>query len=195
MLDRVQGRSGLRIFGDTTTGVKLSGAQKALAQWSVVDDYNTVLDMSCRDTGLLRYLTQKFSLRACGIAREIEDARMLREALPDAEIFCARKEDIPWRDESFDVIFLQIDKNDGDCGAALLKEVKRVLKPCGQLLISVSGMPELLRRTAEFVGMPGAEDRVRPRDLLNAMEEAGFDDISYRLARPFVGLAMGWKWK
>ena len=91
MLDRVQGRTGLHIFGDTTTGVKLSGAQKALAQWSVVDDYNTVLDMSCKDTGLLRHLTQKFSLRACGIAAESEDARMLREALPDAEIFCARK--------------------------------------------------------------------------------------------------------
>lgn len=195
MLDRVQGRTGLRIFGDTTTGVKLSGAQKALAQWSVVDDYNTVLDMSCKDTGLLRHLTQKFSLRACGIAQESEDARMLREALPDAEIFCARKEDIPWRDESFDAVFLQIDKNDADCGTALLKEALRVLKPCGQLLISVAGMPEVLRRAADFLGISDGEEHVRPRDLLKAMEEAGFGDISYRLARPFVGLAMGWKWQ
>ena len=192
MLDRVQGRTGLHLFGDTTTGVKLSGAQKALAQWSVVDDYNTV---SCKDTGLLRHLTQKFSLRACGIAAESEDARLLREALPDAEIFCARKEDIPWRDESFDAVFLQIDKNDTDCGTALLKEAMRVLKPCGQLLISLTGMPEVLRRAAEIVGVSDCEEHVRPRQLLKSMEEAGFGDISYRLARPFVGLAMGWKWQ
>ena len=120
---------------------------------------------------------------------------MLREALPDAEIFCARKEDIPWRDESFDAVFLQIDKNDADCGTALLKEALRVLKPCGQLLISVAGMPEVLRRAADFLGISDGEEHVRPRDLLKAMEEAGFGDISYRLARPFVGLAMGWKWQ
>ena len=192
MLERVQESSALRIFGENACR-KLSGAQKALAQWAIVDDYNTVLDLHCRDTRLLRYLSQKFSLRACGVADDAADARVLQQALPDAEIFCARKEDIPWRDNSFDAVFYQVDKNEPDCGSAFLEEALRVLKPCGQLLVAVSGIPEALCRLSDLAGFSSAADRVKPHDLLQRMEKAGYGDISYRIAPPFVGLAMGWK--
>lgn len=192
MLERVQENSVLRLFGESA-GKRLSSAQKALAQWAVVDDYNTVLDLRCRDTRLLRYLSQKFSLRACGVAEEAAEAHALQEAMPDAEIFCARKEDIPWRDSSFDAVFYQIDKNEPDCGSIFLDEALRVLKPCGQLLVAVGGMPEALCRLMDFAGISSAADRFRPRDLLQRMEKTGFDDVSYRIAQPFVGLVMGWK--
>ena len=74
MLERVQERSWLHALGlqDRT---HLRGAQKALAQWAIVDDYNNILDLSCQDTRLLRFLSQKYSLRACGIADDPEHAR------------------------------------------------------------------------------------------------------------------------
>ena len=36
-------------------------AQKALAQWAIEDDYNNILDLSCQDTRLLRFLSHKYS--------------------------------------------------------------------------------------------------------------------------------------
>ena len=141
MLERTQERSWLSWLGGKT-GTQLHGAQKALAQWAIVDDYNAILDMRCSDVALLRYLSQKFSLRACGIVDSAQQARALQDDMPDAEIFCARKEDIPWRDKCFDAVFYHMDKSEGeDCG--FLKEAIRVLKPNGQLLIAVHGLPAL----------------------------------------------------
>ena len=126
MLERVQERSWLHALGlqDRT---HLRGAQKALAQWAIVDDYNNILDLSCQDTRLLRFLSQKYSLRACGIADDPEHARALRLELPDAEIFCARKEDIPWRDQAFDAVFYQMKKNAPVFDGTFLREAARVL--------------------------------------------------------------------
>ena len=191
MLERVQEQSWLQGLGKEW-GLQLHGASKALAQWAIVDDYNTVLDLSCRDTRLLRYFSHKYSLRACGIASENEEARLLQKQLPEAEIFCARPGDIPWQENTFDVVFCQLAKSEGDREVAALREALRVLRPCGQLLIAVKGLPEPICSMASMLGI-GATDRLHPRTLLRQMENAGFDDVSYRTVRPCVGLAMGWK--
>lgn len=192
MLERVQDRSWLHALGFQGKTC-LHGAQKALAQWAIVDDYNNILDLSCRDIRLLRYLSQKYSLRACGIADDPEHARALRIELPEAEIFCARKEDIPWRDQAFDAVFYDMKKNTLVFDTAFLREANRVLKPGGQLLIAVHGAPELLCKVGELLGFVDGEDHVSPAQLLHAMENAGLEDVSWRLSQPMVSLAMGWK--
>lgn len=190
MLERVQSRSWLQ---DMDMGVHLHGAQKALAQWAIVDDYDNILDMHCEDAQLLRYLAQKYSLRACGIADDPEHARALRNGFGDAEIFCARKEDIPWRDESFDAVFYQMKKNEYGFSGGFMREAMRVLKPGGQMLMAVSGAPEALHQAASLLGIGEADEHVKPAQILTAMEEAGFDDVSWRMATPFISIAMGWK--
>lgn len=192
MLERVQSRSWLRML-DIDTGVHLHGAQKALAQWAIVDDYDNILDMRCEDAQLLRYLAQKYTLRACGIADDPEHARALRSGFSDAEIFCARKEDIPWRDESFDAVFYQMKKSEPVCDGAFLREAARVLKPGGQMLLAVSGMPEIVRLAGELVGVGEEEEHASRSCLLKMMEDAGLDDVSWRFASPLTGVAMGWK--
>lgn len=191
MLERTQDRSWLSWLGGRM-GAQLHGAQRALAQWAIVDDYNAILDMRCSDVGLLRFLAQKFSLRACGIAENAQDARTLQESMPDAEIFCARKEDIPWRDGCFDTVFYHMNKKESE-GCVFLKEAIRVLKPNGQMLIAVHGLPEILCGAAEVAGVGDLEGHMKPHALLQEMEDAGFSDVSYRVSRPFVGIAMGWK--
>ena len=167
MLERVQERSWLHALGlqDRT---HLRGAQKALAQWAIVDDYNNILDLSCQDTRLLRFLSQKYSLRACGIADDPEHARALRLELPDAE-------NAPAFDGTFQ------------------REAARVLKPGGQLLIAVQGAPEPLCKVGELLGLCDGDDHVSPAQLLKSMEDAGLEDVSWRLAQPMVCLAMGWR--
>ena len=192
MLDRVQERARLP-FLEGLFGAGLHGAKKALAQWAIVDDYNSVLDMRCDDTSLLRSLSQKFRLRACGITDDQAKARDMQARLPNAEIFYARKEDIPWSDQCFDAVFYRMDKKEDGGNTGFLKEALRVLRPNGQLLIALQGMPEVFCGAADLTGIGGLEARVRPGSLLRQMEEAGFDDVSYRVSQPFVGIAMGWK--
>ncbi|MBQ9197935.1 MAG: methyltransferase domain-containing protein [Clostridia bacterium] len=191
MLERTQDRSKLSWLGEKMT-TQLHGAQKAMAQWAIVDDYDAILDMRCNDVSLLRHLSRRFSLRACGITENAAEAKEMQESLPEAEIFCARKEDIPWRDDCFDAVFYQINKKEnGDCG--FLKEAMRVLKPNGQMLIAVHGLPEVICGAAEMAGVGEMEGHLKPHALLKAMEAAGFADVSYRISRPLVGIAMGWK--
>lgn len=192
MLERMQEGSRLHL-GDGQIGTRLHGAEKALAQWAIVDDYNAVLDMRCTGTALLRSLSQKFSLRACGITENAQDAHFLQDRLPNAEIYCARKEDIPWRDQCFDAVFYRLRKKEGCAGAGFLREAMRVLRPNGQLLIALEGMPEILCGLAELAGVGEQEDRLTPGELMRQMEEAGFGDVSYRVSKPLVGIAMGWK--
>jgi SAM-dependent methyltransferase len=192
MLERVQERSWLHLLG-LQEKTHLYGMQKAIAQWAIVDDYNNILDLSCQDTHLLRYFSQKYSLRACGIADDPEHARTLRAELPNAEIFCARKEDIPWRDQAFDAVFYQMKKTAVDYDAAFLREAARVLKPGGQLLIAVQGVAEPLYRAGSLFGFCDTEDHLSPSDLMKSMESSGLEDVSWRLAQPMVAIAMGWR--
>ena len=191
MLERVQDRSWLQTLH--TGGIRLHGAQRALAQWAIVDDYNTILDLHGQDTRLLQYFAQKFSLRACGIADHVEQARALRREAPEAEIFCARKEDIPWRSESFDCVFYQVKAHEAERNPAFLQEAARVLKPGGQMLIAVQGLPDGLCRLAAAAGLTETDAQMNTRALLQAMEQAGLADVSYRMVQPLVGVAMGWK--
>jgi len=190
MLERVQDRSLMQMLSlDDET--RLNGAARALAQWAIVDDYDTVLDLDCGDGRLLHYLSKRYSLRACGIASNPEQARELRCKMPDAEVFYARKEDIPWRSEAFNAVFYQM-KNTDERSGAFLREVVRVLKPGGQVLISLTGLPEVLSGFAATMGFAD-EDRVRRSELLRWMEEAGLRDVSWRITGLTTGLAMGFK--
>lgn len=189
MLERVQDRSLLGMLS-LETEERLHGAAKALAQWAIVDDYDNILDLDCGDGKLLHYLSRHYSLRACGIAANPEHARQLRLKMPDAEVFHARKEDIPWRSNAFNAVFYQMknDQQDGD----FLQEVLRVLKPGGQVLISLSSMPHVLHDVASVLGLAN-EDSISHVQLLSWMENAGLKDVSWRLTSPVTGVAMGFK--
>lgn len=189
MLERVQDRSLLSMLS-LDGEERLHGAAKALAQWAIVDDYDNILDLDCEDGKLLHYLSNRYSLRACGIASDPDYARHLRRMMPDAEVFHARKEDIPWRSNAFNTVFYQM-KNEQEDGA-FLQEVLRVLKPGGQVLISLNGMPRLLHQMANVLGLSN-EDATKPSQLLSWMEKAGLKDVSWRLAGPVTGVAMGFK--
>ena len=57
---------------------RLSGADKAVAEWATIEEHERVLDLHCAQGALLANLTDKLRLRACGICDTAEQAHALR---------------------------------------------------------------------------------------------------------------------
>lgn len=192
MLNRVQDKLLLR---GNVSGMHFlaAGPQKSLLQWALADDYSAVLDMSCNNTSLLQALNWRYCVRSCGIAETTEKARLLRQDCPDAEIFAARTEDIPWKNETFDVAFLEVHQTENVLNAKTLAEANRVLKKGGQMLIALEGMPEWIQKTMSFLGLKDMDETLTRISLLNEMSQAGFRDITWRRTGATVGIAIGWK--
>ena len=191
MLERIQDRSLLHRFNPESP-FALYGASKALAEWAIVDDYDHILDLSCGSGKLLHYLSQKYCLRACGIAESPEQARALHDMLPEAEVLSASKENMPWRSNAFNTVFYQMDAVDPAERGDFLQEIVRVLKPGGQVLISLHALPDLVGSIARAMGF--SDDKsTKHTKLLHWMEAAGLSDVSWRATGPMTGIAMGWK--
>lgn len=192
MLDKIQDRSWLQMLS-SDTGIHLHGAQRALSQWAIVDDYNAVLDLQCQNSALLSFLSHKFRLRAVGIAPNDQTAVRLKHTASGTEIICAKEENIPYEDDVFDAVFYQTNRLDDICKPAVLQEALRVLKPDGQMLIAVKGMKNFIQRAFLSTVLEKKKRPLLSVKLLQTMENAGFQDVSYRMTQPFVGVAMGWK--
>lgn len=192
MLQRVQEKTILRGLS-LESGVSLRGALKALFQWAIVDDYDTILDLDCEDTALLRAMANQYSLRACGICTDAERAKSLRMSMPEAEICCARRQDIPWRDQTFNTVLYYMKNSQQQEEGAFLRETLRVLKPGGQLLIAARWTPSAVKSALCALGLADEDDGLNRERLLSRMEESGLRDVSWRVTSPLYAVAMGWK--
>ena len=108
----------------------------------------------------------------------LELARAAGELLGDADVIAGRPEDIPWRDETFDVV-LNSGCLRGEARRTLL-EALRVLRPGGQYVMAVP----------LFRGI--GEEELTRRSVLRLMQELGFRDVSFRTAG-LAGAIIGWK--
>ena len=156
---------------------RLSGADRAVAEWATIEEHERVLDLHCAEGALLAELTEKLRLRACGICESAEQAHALRGILSDADVLCARPVDIPWRDGAFDAVLSGASAQSYSDFEQVLDEVLRVLRPGGQFVIS-----------APY----SFDDASSPRALMRRMQKAGFRNVSWRTRR-LNGVCIAWK--
>ena len=162
---------------------RLTHAQRTVASWAKVDDYDSILDLDCNDGKLLLFYLNRYNLRACGIAanpQEEKQAKSLLEAR--AEVLRADRNDLPWRTGSFDTVVLTRLLPNHEGSKQLFAEIKRVLKseaqavfavPCSSLLTGI-GMKYSLNRESSYLDNPFI--------LMEKLGKAGFTDISMRSA-------------
>lgn len=162
---------------------RLTLAQKAVIHWAKVDDYAAILDIDCSNGGLLQYYLKRYRVRACGMVESLEELTASRMTLENqAEVLKAGKHDIPWRSCTFDTVFMTKPIYKPDGYAALLSEIKRVMKPGGQILIAVPGL-HLLSRFG--LGQEQSLKDKRPNgpfSLMDILHQHGFTDVSMRLS-------------
>jgi cyclopropane fatty-acyl-phospholipid synthase-like methyltransferase len=162
--------------------IPLTGAERAAIDWALVDDHLAVLDLSCADGRLLRYYTQRYQLRACGVCYDAQQAQQTRDSLQSSEIMYTASTDIPWQDESFDRVLLTGILPAFGHPLELLKETCRVLRPGGILLVVFSSLPFQKSLKLPFFG-GGKEISLSRRQLLESLEVRGFEDVSLRQSR------------
>lgn len=157
---------------------RLTAQMRACVAWATIEEHDKILDMACGDGALLRHLGDRCRLTLCGMCESPEQARAVREQLGDADVIYAQMEDIPWRDDTFDVVLLPGTLR-GDA-RRVLTEGLRVLHDGGQLVM------------AHPLFRMGGEWEMNRRELMRLMQEAGFKEVSFR-ALGLSGTIIGWK--
>ena len=145
---------------------RLTAPMRACASWAMLEEHDKILDMACGDGALLSNLNDKMRLTLCGLCEQPQQARAVREMLDDADVISGRVDDIPWRDESFDIVLLPTGVK-GEVARRAIEEAFRVLHQGGQFVMASS-----------HVQMN--ESGLSRRELMRVMQETGFTAVSCR---------------
>ncbi len=163
-------------------------ATKELAEALTVKPGDHLLDVGCGIGGPARYLAQRFGCRVTGIDLTAEFCDVARHltrllGLQDKVSFeCGNALSMPFADASFDGAYsMNVSMNIAD-KAALYRELRRVLKPGGWLMLS-----EISKGSGGEVDYPTpwaenaqASFLATPEDTLRGLERAGFEIVRSR---------------
>jgi ubiquinone/menaquinone biosynthesis C-methylase UbiE len=147
-----------------------------------------VLDLGCGIGGAARTLMTEFDCRVTGIdlvEEYIQTARILNKRVGyDGRITFEQGDalEMPFDDDSFDVVFSQHITMNIEDKARLAQEVRRVLRPGGRfVLYEICAGPV----SKPYFPVPWAGDAainflVEPQTLRQMLEETGFETVEWR---------------
>ena len=196
MISKVQSKE-LRNAAVVAFRPKFSHLERGILTWAILDPGDKVLD-ACTHNGLmLSYLHQHKECEVCGISPDMQNVKHSRTQLQHADIVYARTDDIPWKENSFDVVFLRKDMKGNELLRTVLKEVLRVLKPGGQFLLGTAYYPAPIRQILNAM----VADREEPQQshydkkttMMETLKQAGYEQVSWHQAGLFGGVVIGWK--
>lgn len=107
--------------------------QNVLPSFTVV---GAVLDVGCADGSTLVHPAYARASRRCGVDVDRDAIARGNWRYPGLELSVASAEDLPYPDESFDLVISKVALPYTDIRKAL-REIHRVLKPGGELLITM----------------------------------------------------------
>ena len=179
-------------------------ATQELAGWAGVDSHSRVLDVGCGIGGSARHLAQEYGCRVTGLdlTRDYcEVATMLSNltGLGDRTEFRQGSAlDLPFEDESFDIVWTEhVQMNIAD-KATFYSEIARVLRPGGRLAFHdiFRGPIDELHFPVPWAGAARTSFLVPPGDVQRILDSLGFqvrrwEDSTQRSLDWFLGLAAG----
>lgn len=157
---------------------RMSAAMRACVNWAAIEEHDKILDMACGEGQVLAHLNDQLRLNLCGMCESPQQARAVCELLGDADVIPARMEDIPWRNDTFDVVLLSAPIKGEP--RRVLEEALRVLHAGGQFVM------------ASPLFSHHYEGETNRRELMRLMQETGFREVSFR-ATGLFGAIIGWK--
>ena len=173
---------------------RLTALEKGLLLWSIVDPGDKVLDVCTTDGGMLSYLQQAMDCEVCGMSSEMESIRRSRARLQSADIAYAVPEDIPWHDDSFDIVYLRGARRTRSITPKALEEALRVLKAGGQLLVGARSYPALAAPLLNrMLSEEDNADVYTRQELTDALKQIGCVAVGWERVSLDSGVAIGWK--
>ena len=135
---------------------RLSPMERCLLKWAVIDRDDRVLDVGLGNGLMAEYLLRNMECEVCGVADDMDLVRSTRGLVRSADLVYAAAGDIPWRDQAFHTVLLRPSRMDGSAMENQLREVHRVLKEGGQLVMGMRNLPAPLQ--AAMDAMSEAEE-------------------------------------
>ncbi len=173
---------------------RLSPMERCLLKWAVIDRDDRVLDVGLGNGLMAEYLLRNMECEVCGVADDMELVRSTRGLVRSADLVYAAAGDIPWRDQAFHTVLLRPSRMDGSAMENQLREVHRVLKEGGQLVMGMRNLPAPLQ--AAMDAMREAEEEtesVSRRQMKAMLSGLGFEQMSWHPCGIFSGALVAWK--
>lgn len=174
--------------------LQLTAIEKGLLRWSMAERGDKVLDVQVGSGLLLEYLQRNMECVICGLSDDMGSVRESRNRLRNADIAYASREDIPWRENTFDSVLVKA--NALPMTLRALQEILRVLKPGGQLLLGFTAIPKPLLPFTWLLHPDTEEERsssVTRQKTLDLLGENGLTQITWQRADLFHSIGIAWK--
>ena len=173
---------------------RLNAMERCLLKRAVIGRNDRVLDVGLGSGRLAEYLLRNLECDVCGVSDDREQVRRSRALVRSADLVYAAAGDIPWRDQAFHVVLFRAARLEKNALEAQLREIHRVLKDGGQLVMGVEKTPALLRttRSAEETGEEETEN-VGRREAERLLRSLGFETPSWQPCGLFSGALVCWK--
>lgn len=173
---------------------RLSPMERCLLKWAVIDRDDRVLDVGLGNGLMAEYLLRNMECEVCGVADDMELVRSTRGLVRSADLVYAAAGDIPWRDQAFHTVLLRPSRMDGSAMENQLREVHRVLKEGGQLVMGMRNLPAPLQAAMDAMSETEEEtESVSRRQMKAMLSGLGFEQMSWHPCGIFSGALVAWK--
>lgn len=173
---------------------RLSPMERCLLKWAVIDRDDRVLDVGLGNGLMAEYLLRNMECEVCGVADDMELVRSTRGLVRSADLVYAAAGDIPWRDQAFHTVLLRPSRMDGSAMENQLREVHRVLKEGGQLVMGMRNLPAPLQAAMDAMSEAEEEaESVSRRQMKAMLSGLGFEQLSWHPCGIFSGALVAWK--
>ena len=133
-------------FYKTPEGIFSRTMYSALIQRLNEKTFESLLDVGCGTGNVLALIKDKFNVKVSGIDLSEGMIKKSRELLGEnVDLKVGDSEILPWVDDTFDVIICNASFHHYPNPVAVLKEMRRVLKPDGRVIIADPWMPNPIR--------------------------------------------------
>lgn len=182
-----------RNFYKTSAGRISATMYATLIQRLNDKSFESLLDVGCGTGKVLSLIKDKFNTKVSGIDLSEGMVEKAKELLGEsADLKVGDSENLLWEDDTFDVIICNASFHHYPNPIAVLKEMKRVLKPDGRVIIADPWCPNPIRLLINLL-LPlinsGDVKMYSGNEMTKMLENCGFVSIDVELLRNFFFIA------